>query len=91
VGSVFQVILILLVFTCTGLTVVYLMRPVLRSFFGGNVPLWAKAVYCVVILPVYNIFLLLYGFIFGQFHFFWNFEKRLMKRIFYIFRKNQKK
>ena len=88
VGSAQQVILILLVFTCTGLTVVYLMKPVLKSFFGMNVPLWATVAYYVLILPVYNIFLLLYGFVFGQFHFFWNFEKRLIRRIFSIFRKN---
>ena len=86
VESALQVILILLVFTCTGLTVVYLMKPVLKSFFGMNVPLWGKGVYYLLILPVYNIFLLLYGFVFGQFQFFWNFEKRLMRRIFYIFR-----
>ena len=89
VESAVQVILILVVFTCTGLTVVYLMKPVLKSFFGTNVPLWAKGVYYVLILPVYNIFLLLYGFVFGQFHFFWNFEKRLIRRIFHIFRKNK--
>jgi hypothetical protein len=88
VGSALQVILILMVFTCTGLTVVYLMKPVLKSFFGTNVPAWASVAYYVLILPVYNIFLLLYGFIFGQFYFFWNFEKRLMRRIFSIFRKN---
>jgi len=79
VESVVQVILILLVFACTGLTVVYLMKPVLKSFFGVNVPPWAKAVYYVLILPVYNIFLLLYGFVFGQFQFFWNFENFLLQ------------
>ena len=90
VGSAVQVILILMVFTCTGFTVVYLMKPVLNSFFGINIPLWAKAVYYLFILPVYNIFLLLYGFVFGQFYFFWNFEKRMIQRIFSIFRRNQK-
>ncbi len=87
-GSAIQVILILLVFTCTGLTVVYLMKPVLRSAFGVDVPVWATVAYYVLILPVYNIFLLLYGFALGQFRFFWNFERRLISRIFSIFRKN---
>jgi hypothetical protein len=87
-GSAMQVILILLVFTCTGLTVVYLMKPVLKSFFGTIVPVWATVAYYILILPIYNIFLLLYGFAFGQFQFFWNFEKRTMRRIFSIFRKN---
>ena len=80
-GSTFQVIIILAVFSCTGLTVVYLMKPVLKSFFGDDIPDWARLIYAVLILPVYNILLLLYGFIFGQFHFFWNFEKRFFGKL----------
>jgi len=53
-----------------------------------NAPGWAAVAYYFLILPIYNVILLLYGFIFGQFHFFWNFEKRLMRRLFSIFRKN---
>lgn len=87
-NSLWQVILILLVFACTGLTVVYLMKPVLRALFDDPPPLWARIVYYIFILPVYNVFLLLYGFIFGQFQFFWNFEKRLLHRIVSVFRKN---
>jgi len=87
-GSAGQVILILLVFTCTGLTVVYLMKPVLKSIFGMNAPGWATVAYYFLILPIYNVILLLYGFVFGQFRFFWNFETRLLRRLFSIFRKN---
>jgi hypothetical protein len=35
-----------------------------------------------VILPVYNLLLLMYGFLFGQFKYFWAFEQRLFKRMF---------
>ena len=80
-GSVFQVVIILLVFACTGLTVVNLMKPVLRSMFGDPIPLWGRITYVIVMLPVYNIFLLLYGFLFGQFRFFWDFEKRFFGRM----------
>ena len=45
-------------------------------------PLWVSVIYYILILPIYNIFLLLYGFIFGQFRFFWDFEKRFFNRIF---------
>ncbi len=72
VRSVFQVLIILIVFALTGTTVAYLMKPVLRFFFGESVPIWARILYVIFILPVYNIFLLLYGFLFGQFYFFWN-------------------
>jgi hypothetical protein len=38
----------------------------------------------VLILPVYNVLLLFYGAIFGQFRFFWDFEKRFFNRLFSI-------
>src|SRR5690606_26140754 len=63
-----QVIVVLIVFACTGLTIVYLKGPVLRAL-AGEPPFSATAtiLYYVFILPVYNIILLAYGFIFGQF------------------------
>lgn len=81
--SVFQVIIVLIVFSCTGLTVVFIKGPVLQFFFGEDpLPVWASIAYYILILPVYNIILLFYGFVFGQFRFFWDFEKRFFKRIF---------
>ena len=58
--------IILIVFTCTGVTVAYGMKPVMKFFFGDSVPLWGRAIYVICILPIYNIFLLLYGFVFGH-------------------------
>jgi hypothetical protein len=82
VGSVFQVIMILVVFACTGFTVLFLKRPLFQVLFDdGYVPSWATVLYYVLILPVYNVILLFYGFVFGQFRFFWNFETRLLSRL----------
>lgn len=90
--NAYQVILILLVFACTGFTVVLIKRPLFYYWFGeGEVPVVASILYYVLILPVYNVFLLLYGFVFGQFQFFWNFEKRFFLRIISLFRKQQTK
>lgn len=83
-----RVILILLVFTCTGFTVMFLKRPVVSLFTeGGEQPLLFSVLYYILILPVYNVFLLIYGALFGQFKFFWAFEKRFFKRI--LGRKNK--
>jgi hypothetical protein len=83
VKNTFQVIIILVVFACTGTTVALLARPLLHALFTpAEVPTWAKVLYYVFILPVYNLFLLLYGFLFGQFRFFWDFEKRFFNRLF---------
>lgn len=87
VQSVWHVIVILIVFACTGTTVVYIAKPVLSWCFNpGPVPTWGKIVYYILILPIYNVFLLAYGFIFGQFKFFYEFEKRFLNRIFSKFR-----
>ena len=41
--------------------------------------------YLLLVLPLYQIMLLIYGFIFGQFRFFWEKEKQLVKRIGRVF------
>ena len=91
VNSAFQVIIILMVFALTGYTVLFISKPILNYLYDGQpIPIWAKAVYYIFILPFYNLFLLFYGFIFGQFHFFWNFEKRFFARIISIFNKQKR-
>ena len=88
--SAWQVVLVLIVFACTGTTVLLIKKPLFAYWFpDGDKPLWASLSYWVLIFPVYNVFLLIYGFIFGQFKFFWEFEKKFIKRIFDKFR-NQK-
>ena len=83
VKGTFQVVVILVVFACTGFTVLFLKGPLFVYLFDSQpMPLWASIVYYLLILPVYNVILLIYGFIFGQFQFFWNFEKRFFARIF---------
>ena len=82
-GSAFQVIMVLVVFACTGFTVLFIKKPVLHFLAGaqGDSTL-ASVLYYLLILPLYNVILLGYGFLFGQFRFFWEFEKRFLYRIF---------
>jgi hypothetical protein len=87
VDSIYQVIIILVVFACTGFTVLFIKRPLFNYWFGdGPMPLWASVVYYILILPVYNLLLLSYGFILGQFRFFWEFEKRFINRLLSSFK-----
>lgn len=77
-----QVIIVLIVFACTGFTVMFLKPPVQSFFLGeGERTIWFSICYWILIFPVYNVFLLFYGFVFGQFHFFWQFEKRMFRRM----------
>gem|GEM_PF-176144 len=78
VEKAWMVWVILLVFALTGFTVMYLKKFV-KPYLGED--WWVDVVYYILILPVYNILLLTYGFCLGQFRYFWNFEKRFFKRI----------
>ncbi|MCA6078171.1 DUF6787 family protein [Fulvivirga sedimenti] len=81
--STVRVFIILLVFACTGFSVLFLKQPIL-SYFGppDERSIWLSVLYYILIFPLYNLILLFYGAIFGQFRFFWDFEKRFFKRIF---------
>jgi hypothetical protein len=82
VTNAWQVTLILSAFALTGTTVVLIRKPVLNWIFGADqIPLWARIIYYLCILPFYNLILLLFGSLLGQFNFFWNFEKKLFYRL----------
>jgi hypothetical protein len=89
VHSIWQVLLILCVFACTGFTILFIKKPIYNVLgYTDITPVWLKAVtWIVLILPLYNVILLAYGFIFGQFNFFWLFVNRLFGRLFFWKRK----
>ncbi len=80
--SVGQVIVILIVFACTGFTVLAIKKPLLHMLAGdsGDTVL-ASVVYYLLILPIYNVFLLAYGFLFGQFNFFLGIREEIFQSI----------
>lgn len=81
ITSNWQLIVILIVFAFTGSSAAYVSKPVLY-FLGitkNEVSLLVYYIaYVVLIFPIYQILLLFYGFIFGQFKFFWAFEKKML-------------
>lgn len=82
--SLWQVIIVLVVFACTGFTVLFIKNPILYLISGGaEREWWMTVIYFLLILPIYNIILLFYGFIFGQFAFFWKYEQKMLKRFGY--------
>lgn len=88
--SIFQVIMVLIVFACTGFTILFIKNPVL-DFFGVEKGGFVNTVlYLLLVLPLYQIFLLIYGFIFGQFKFFWEKEKQIFRRIGKLLAKKEK-
>lgn len=85
--SLWQVIIVLTVFTCTGFSIKFLKEPIMGFVPSTGVGQWFDSIlYYVYILPVYFVILLFYGFVFGQFRFFWSFVKKTVSRL--IGRKN---
>ncbi|MEZ4805338.1 MAG: DUF6787 family protein [Bacteroidia bacterium] len=83
VQTIQQVILILIVFACTGYSII-----LIKHLIGINseTSTLNRIIFYIAVLPIYNILLLIYGYIFGQFKFFLEFEKRFFKRIISIFK-----
>jgi|SRR5690606_4165813 len=83
-----QVVIVLIVFACTGTTILFLKKPVFNLLGITEIKGWlSNILYLVFILPVYNIVLLVYGALFGQFSFFWEYEKKMFRRMASIFKK----
>ncbi|MFY0697335.1 MAG: prolipoprotein diacylglyceryl transferase [Balneola sp.] len=83
IESTSQVIVILIVFACTGFTALY-AREFVFDLLGvtNEFPFWQRAlIWVVTILPLYNLFLYIYGTIFGQREFFTLFLKKTFGRL----------
>jgi len=71
------------VFALTGFTILFIKKPIF-DFLGINMEkggFWKTVLYLLLVLPLYQIILLLWGFLLGQFGFFWEKEKQFLRRI----------
>ncbi len=78
-----QVILILVVFSLAGSTAVALRQTYFDWLgFGVETSFWLKTfAYILFLFPAYQVLLLTYGFLLGQFDFFWQKELRMVNAI----------
>ncbi len=83
IESDLQVAIILLVFTLTGFSFLYIQPWIDRLLgMGPDAPFWKKAlVFVIVLLPLYNILLIVWGSTFGQYRFFKNFVIKFLSRL----------
>ena len=81
IESNFQIILILIVFAITGSLSLVVSDPILQ-FIGlskDSVNPWIfTPLRLIIVFPVYQVLILIIGFLFGQFKFFWHFEKKML-------------
>ena len=84
ITSNFQIIIILLVFSITGSVAVWIAKPVL-NLVGLDKEVvspwlfWPIRIF--IIFPIYQILIVIIGTLFGQFKFFWSFEKKMLVRL----------
>ncbi|GAA4230676.1 hypothetical protein GCM10022291_01400 [Postechiella marina] len=78
-----QIIVIFIVFAITGSTASFIGKPILNflnitpeSF--TTVGYWVVRI--VLLFIMYQIMLVCFGWLFGQYKFFWNFEKKMLRR-----------
>jgi hypothetical protein len=85
IESNWAIIAILLVFAINGSFAAWIAKPV-TLFFGITPetmnPSWLYLpIRILLIFPIYQILLPVVGWLFGQFKFFWNFEKKFLTRL----------
>jgi formyltetrahydrofolate-dependent phosphoribosylglycinamide formyltransferase len=76
-----QLILILCVFAITGTTTAWLTRMVTYWLQLEASSFWYWAIKIVILLFGYQVLILLFAIPFGQFNFFWNYEKKILQRM----------
>jgi len=84
VAQKWEMIAIFIVFAVTGSISARLAAPILH-FIGLHQEITTGWVYwptrILMILPLYQLLLVFFGWLFGQFQFFWAFEKKMLKRM----------
>ena len=80
----FQLTIIMIVFAITGSLTLFLSDYLLIVL---NITKESMSIYIfwflrvLIIFPVYQILLIIIGTLFGQFNYFWSFEKKFLRRI----------
>lgn len=79
-----QIVIILIVFAVTGSTASYIGKPILlflniTTDSMGTLSYWVIRI--ILLFVMYQFMLVFFGWLFGQYKFFWNFEKKMLSRI----------
>jgi hypothetical protein len=84
IESNIQIIVIFVVFAVTGSAATKFAAPV-TELIGLDKETTNAWFYWIIrillIFPIYQVLLVAFGWLFGQFKFFWNFEKKMLRRL----------
>jgi len=81
IDSNFQLTIIFIVFAITGSASAWLSKPfcLWLGITKEDLGFWFTPVRLILIFPIYQVLLVLIGLLFGQFQFFWAFEKKMLR------------
>ena len=90
VESNYQLLIVNLVFAITGTSSLFVADFILNILLitkenYDNAYYWITRI--ILILPIYQILLIIIGIIFGQFSYFWKMEKKTLNKLRSIFKK----
>ena len=83
VDNRWEIIRIFIVFAITGSSSLFIGRPIIRAIgiTKENLnPILYWVLFIIIGLIFYQILLVIFGWLFGQFKFFWQFEKKMLRR-----------
>ena len=94
ITSNYQLTIIFIVFAITGSASAWLSKP-FCGWLGltkEDIGFWFTPVRLLLIFPIYQVLLVLIGFMFGQFTFFWAFEKKMLRNmgLGFVFKEEKK-
>ena len=81
ITSNFQLIIILIVFAITGSLSLVVSEPILEilGINSSSMSTWLfTPLRLIIVFPIYQLLILAIGFLFGQFNFFWQLEKKML-------------
>lgn len=83
ITSNLQMAVIFVVFGLTGSTSAKLAGPFVELFgIDSNISAWIYwPARILLIFPIYQVLLVAFGWLFGQFRFFWDFEKKMLSKM----------
>lgn len=83
ITSNYQLSIIFIVFGITGSASAWLSKPlcIWLGITKEGFHFWFTPARLLLIFPIYQVLLVFIGYLFGQFQFFWAFEKKMLKRM----------
>ena len=84
IKSNWQIFIILFVFSITGSSSLFIAKPIIKmlGITKDNLNITVYWIlYVLISFIFYQIMLVFFGWIFGQFKFFWNMEKKMLSRL----------